>query len=883
MAPQGLTATAASGGAINLAWVDTNNQEKHTAIERSLDGTNFTEIVRVDQNVTTYQDAGLAGGVRYYYRVRARSSSNWSPYSNVASAVAVTASAGAPPSVPSGVSAAAVGCSQVNVAWGASTDAGGPGLKGYNLYRNGVYLRQIPAPTTSAADTGLSASTAYAYAVSAVDTTGRESTRASAPGVTTPACADRTAPSVPTGVVAAPASCNQMNLSWNAATDSGGAGLRGYNVYRGGVYLKQVTTLSTSDAGLAGGTVYSYAVSAIDNAGNESGRSVAASANTPSCGGAGINPTLTGYVPGVGAARDVVLVGTSAYVASAEFGLARVDIGTPGAARAIAGTLPPFYGERAAVSGSTAVVTTSSVGLKVINLAAPGGPAVAGALAGTMKGVALAGRYAYVLQVIAGNPAHTDLIVVDVGLPSAPAVVGRVTVAGASELVLAGSLVYLAGGGAGLQVVDVTSPTAPRIVGTLDTPGTASGVAVAGTTAYVADGSAVEVVDVSTPSRPVQRGSVAAPATAIAVAGTRAYAVDGLQLRILDVSNAAAPALLSTSTGYGAQRVAAAGTTVYLASANTNPALNQGGLYVIDASSPTAPRYLTNVYGGFDSWDMAMAGTVAVTTGNALGLRVVDLSAPSAPRAVGALAGTFEGVSMSGSYAYAMQIVAGNPAHTDLVVLDLRTPSAPAIAGRVTVAGGSDLTVSGTRAYVAAGTAGLQIVDVTTPTAPRVLGTVNTPGNAHAVAVGSAGYAYVADETAVRAVDVSNPATPVLRGSVAITATAIALAGTRVYAVDGLQLKILDVSSPAAPSLLSATAGYGAQAVDATGTTVMLATPAVSHLDTSGGVFVLDASSPTAPRLVRQVIVPGTTRSVRAGSNACYAGDSAALVDVISF
>jgi hypothetical protein len=585
----------------------------------------------------------------------------------------------------------------------------------------------------------------------------------------------------------------------------------------------------------------------------------------------------------VGAARDVVLVGTTAYVASAEFGLARVDVGTPGAARALAGTLPPFYGERAAVSGSTAVVTTTSVGLKVVNLAAAGGPAVVGALAGTMKGVALSGRYAYVLQVIAGNPARTDLIVVDVGVPSAPAVVGRVTVTSASELALAGSFVYLAGGSAGLQVIDVTSPTAPRIAGTLDTPGTASGVAVAGATAYVADGNAVQVIDVSTPSRPVRRGSVTAAATAIAVAGNRAYAVDGLQLRVLDVSNAAAPALLSASTSYGAQRVAAAGTTVYLASANTNPALNQGGLYVIDASSPTAPRYLTNVYGGFDSWDMAVAGTVGVTTGNALGLRVVDLSAPSAPRVVGTLGGTFEGVSLSVSYAYLMQIVAGNPAHTDLVVVDLRTPSAPAIVGRVTVAGGSGVTVSGTRAYVAAGTAGLQIVDVATPTAPRILGTVNTPGNAHAVAVGSAGYAYVADETAVRAVDVSNPAAPALRGSVATNATAIALAGTRVYAVDGLQLKILDVSSPSAPALLSATTGYGAQGVDAAGTTVMLATPAVSHLDTSGGVYVLDASSPTAPRLVRQVVVPGSAHAVRAGNNACYAGDSAALLDVIRF
>src|SRR5207247_1006040 len=46
---------------------------------------------------------------------------------------------------------------------------------------------------------------------------------------------DTTAPSVPSGLGAGAASSSQINLSWNAATDSGGSGLAGYIVYRSGV------------------------------------------------------------------------------------------------------------------------------------------------------------------------------------------------------------------------------------------------------------------------------------------------------------------------------------------------------------------------------------------------------------------------------------------------------------------------------------------------------------------------------------------------------------------------------------------------------------------------------------------------------------------------
>jgi len=78
----------------------------------------------------------------------------------------------------------------------------------------------------------------------------------------------------------AAASCSQINLSWAASTDTGGSGLSGYYIYRGGVFLKQVAGTSTSDASLAASTSYSYAVSAVDNAGNESARTTG-SATTP--------------------------------------------------------------------------------------------------------------------------------------------------------------------------------------------------------------------------------------------------------------------------------------------------------------------------------------------------------------------------------------------------------------------------------------------------------------------------------------------------------------------------------------------------------------------------------------------------------------------------
>lgn len=96
--------------------------------------------------------------------------------------------------------------------------------------------------------------------------------------------ADTAAPSVPTGLAANAVAHNQVNLSWNAAVDTGGAGLAGYKLYRNGTYLTSTAALTHSDTTVAASTTYSYQVSAYDAATptpNESAQSAAVGVTTP--------------------------------------------------------------------------------------------------------------------------------------------------------------------------------------------------------------------------------------------------------------------------------------------------------------------------------------------------------------------------------------------------------------------------------------------------------------------------------------------------------------------------------------------------------------------------------------------------------------------------
>jgi hypothetical protein len=75
-----------SSSQINLSWTDNSNNETGFKVERSTDGTTFTQIATVGANVTMYVNTGLSPLTRYYYRVRAYNTGGNSAYSNIASA-----------------------------------------------------------------------------------------------------------------------------------------------------------------------------------------------------------------------------------------------------------------------------------------------------------------------------------------------------------------------------------------------------------------------------------------------------------------------------------------------------------------------------------------------------------------------------------------------------------------------------------------------------------------------------------------------------------------------------------------------------------------------------------------------------------------------------
>jgi uncharacterized repeat protein (TIGR03806 family) len=103
---------------------------------------------------------------------------------------------------------------------------------------------------------------------------------------------DVTPPSVPAGLTATAQSATQIQLSWSASTDAGGA-VAGYRVFRNGsaTAVATVTTTAYLDAGLAPGTAYTYTVRAFDGAtpANESASSAAVSATTPAAPAPGVS------------------------------------------------------------------------------------------------------------------------------------------------------------------------------------------------------------------------------------------------------------------------------------------------------------------------------------------------------------------------------------------------------------------------------------------------------------------------------------------------------------------------------------------------------------------------------------------------------------------
>ncbi|MGA1865725.1 MAG: fibronectin type III domain-containing protein [bacterium] len=284
--PGTLSAVAIGFDEIKLTWTGFSDNKGIVGykVYACSDGSCTTSSLKAKVTGSPFIHFGRSANSTYYYKVTAiDGAGNESAPTDVVSATTPDIPSNiimdfTPPDLPAEFDANASTCNQIELTWTAPED---DDLAGYYIYKSGVLIVMLDGEATSYTDNNLLAETEYTYWIRAFDLTGNMTDKVIA-SATTPECPDETPPSVPAGVTAtADNEESQITVSWSASTDDD-SGVAGYNVFRGAEKIREGTTeTSLVDSGLDPETQYCYQVSALDYAGNESGKSASVCATTP--------------------------------------------------------------------------------------------------------------------------------------------------------------------------------------------------------------------------------------------------------------------------------------------------------------------------------------------------------------------------------------------------------------------------------------------------------------------------------------------------------------------------------------------------------------------------------------------------------------------------
>jgi hypothetical protein len=567
------------------------------------------------------------------------------------------------------------------------------------------------------------------------------------------------------------------------------------------------------------------------------------------------SPTLLGSVqlprtpvPDVTHATGVTVVGTLAYVTAAYGGLYVIDVSNPSSPNIVGHLDTPGVAEDVAVTGSTGYVADYSAGLQVIDVSNPAAPAIIGTVdtPGNAFGVALSGSIAYVADEFAG------VHVIDVSNSHVPVILGTVANPGtlqipgnAQDLVAVDTHVYVADGKSGLLVIDASNPHSPALIGSVDTPGYTWDLSVDGTRAYVADDAGgLSIIDVSDPIAPTIVETKLSPQNlrAVAVSGTTGFVLDqAYGLETIDLTRLTPVPVVGnldlSPDMYPPEALAISGSIAYV--------LDDSELVTIDVSNPASPQELGRIRapGGLSRFsDVAVSGTIAYAPYYVFvppvgpdygGLLIIDVSTPSSPQILAnvdlpptlsvAVSGTYVFVSASG------QFPGGTPAITGLWVIDASDPVHPILIGGTSPSYGlfhtGQITVSGSFAYISHtdGVRGrIDVVNIFNPTTPTLTGGIDFPDWEVGRIKISGDYGY----------------TPVYK-----------------QGIGGFQngVAVLQVfPSRAAPQLLSIVYTPGGNGgLDVSGTKIYAPLGWNGYYaQLGGGLCVIDASTPTAPKVI---------------------------------
>lgn len=338
-----------------------------------------------------------------------------------------------------------------------------------------------------------------------------------------------------------------------------------------------------------------------------------------------------------------------------------------------------------------------------------------------------------------------------------------------------------------ISIFDITDPASPLESGYIQTK--TRSMMVSGSQVYVASGGdGFAIYDIGDPANPIQRGTLPAIGLPrdVAIQGDILYVSDGgvsdyyydLTYGGLAILNVQEPDSISVI-----HKVSSASSGNQITMVNNQAFLTEGNCYFnkgttcsrqISGFDITNPSSVTTLFtldltGDYDYFDSPLPGPIALQDQTAYvantsqGLSILDYGNL-------ALLGHFPhnsttppgvtGIAVTGTYALVSSQTYQDTSQPSLQVVDVSNPMTPTILSETDMNDPHQITLAGSLAFLADGSAGLKILDISHLPQVTVLGALDTPGTALDVAY-DGHYAYVADGgSGLRMIDVSDPSKP---------------------------------------------------------------------------------------------------------------------------
>ena len=386
------------------------------------------------------------------------------------------------------------------------------------------------------------------------------------------------------------------------------------------------------------------------------------------------------------------------------------------------------------------------------------------------------------------------------------------------------------GYGVDFAVFDVSNPAAPVQIAQLDT-GLVSDIAIQENIAYLTVSGDLLAIDISNPAKPVQIGYLHLhSAKQVAVQGDLAVVASAYDVYTIDISdphNLVETAVYDDGNLY-LSGVAIDGNTAYIG--------DNDSLLVLDISNPAAPQKISEfTVDGYIHAIHAANNLVYLT--DSTRLRILNVTNPAAPQSIGSL-----------------QIFANT--------------SEGAI---------SNMTVDGSKAYIAVGRAGTRIVDISNPAAPTQIGSYSSEGHVDDIAIQNS-IAHIADGLSGQliTVNIANVTSIQLISGVGNFGAALTIDVNRnndtLYIADGFSNIIYnDFTNPANPAKM------GEYDTSSCAMDVFIKDN-LAYSSGYGGFQITNISDPAHPQLVSR-IQPfyGPARDVKVYGDLAYVGGNTGL------